>query len=57
MNPVDVMSGIYIDFDIEYDDKDPKFKVGYMWEYQNTKQFCERLHFKLVRRGIYGRKS
>ena len=29
MNPVDVMSGIYIDFDIEYDDKDPKFKVGY----------------------------
>ena len=29
MKPIDVKSRIYVDFDIENSDKDPKFKVGY----------------------------
>ena len=28
MKPIDVKTSIYTDFDIENNDKDPKFKVG-----------------------------
>ena len=28
MNPIDLQLGTYIEHDIEYNDKDPKFKVG-----------------------------
>ena len=30
VKPVDVNSGTYIDFEIEINDKDPKFKVNYL---------------------------
>ena len=30
MKPVDVNSGTYIDFEVESNDKDPKFKVDYL---------------------------
>ena len=39
MKPTDVKSNIYFDFDVENNDKDPKFEVGdhaKMSKYENT---------------------
>ena len=37
MKPVDVRDNTYIDFKKEVNDKNPKFKVGDMEEFLNTK--------------------
>ena len=42
MKPVDVESSIYINFNVENDEKDPKFKIGdhvRISKYQNIKTF------------------
>ena len=36
---LDVKPSIYIDSDVENNDKDPKFKVGDLLEYYNTKKY------------------
>ena len=53
MKPVDIKSSKYINFGIENNDKDPKFKVGdHLRISKYKKYFCRRLHPKLVRRKI-----
>ena len=39
IKPVDVKSNTYIDFSKEINNKDPKFKIGDIVEYQNIKIF------------------
>ena len=39
MKPIDVKGNTYIDIGKEINNKDPKFKVGDLYEYQNTKTF------------------
>ena len=43
MNPVDVKSNIYIDFNLESNDKDSKFEVGDHVRYPNTETFLEKV--------------
>ena len=56
MRPVDVNGvkvGIYIDFRIENDDKDPKFKFGnHVKISKKQNYFCNRLRSKLVGRSF-----
>ena len=42
MKPVAVKSSIYIDSSKEINDKDPKFKIGVLLEYQNIKAFSQK---------------
>ena len=42
MKPVDVKSNTYINFSKEINDEDPKFKIGILLEYQNTKIFLQK---------------
>ena len=49
MRPVDVKKSALINFNDENNDKDPKLKVMVMWQYQNVRIFCSRLHSKFVR--------
>ena len=42
MKPVDVKSSIYFDFSKETNDKDPKFKLVILLEYQNLKTFLKK---------------
>ena len=42
MKPVDVRDNTYIDFKKEVNDKNPRFKVGDMEEFLNTKIFLLR---------------
>ena len=46
MKLVDVKFGLYIDFDVENNDKDPNLKVGY--HVRISKYTCKKLHYKLV---------
>ena len=39
MKPIDVKDNTYINTGNEVNDKDPKFKIDDMYEYQNTKTF------------------
>ena len=48
MKPIDVKTTTYIDFDIEDNDKDPKFKVGDHVRISKLKKKCGRLLSKLV---------
>ena len=49
MKPIDVKSSIYIEFDVENNNKDPKFKVGdHVGLLKYKKNTCKRLHFNLV---------
>ena len=53
MKPDDIKSSTYIDFGIENNEKDSKFKVGdhvRISKYKNI--FAKRLCFKLVRRSV-----
>ena len=43
MKPFNVNSSTYIDFGIENNDKDPKFKASIMWEYRNIKMLSQGL--------------
>ena len=56
MRPVDVNGvkvGTYIDFRIENDDKDPKFKFGnHVKISKKQNYFCNRLRSKLVGRSF-----
>ena len=47
MKPFNVNSSTYIDFDIENNDKDPKFKVSIMWEYRNIKMLSQRVSLQI----------
>ena len=47
MKPVDVKSRIYIDSSKEINEKDPKFKVGILLEYQNIKTFLPKAMFQI----------
>ena len=42
MKPVDVNSGTYIDFEVESNDKDPKFKVDYLVKISKYKNIFEK---------------
>ena len=46
--PVDVKLHAYIDFDVENNDKDPKFVVGDHVRRRRKNRFRKRLHSKLV---------
>ena len=48
MEPVNVKSGTCIDYDVEHNDEDPKFKVGDHENVKIQKYFCKGLHSKLV---------
>ena len=43
IKPFNVNSSTYIDFGIENNDKDPKFKASIMWEYRNIKMLSQGL--------------
>ena len=43
MKPVDVKLSTFIDFEIEDNDKDPKFKVGDLAVYSNIKTFLQKI--------------
>ena len=47
MKSVDVKSRIYIDSSKEINEKDPKFKVGILLEYQNIKTFLPKAMFQI----------
>ena len=47
MKPFNVNSSTYIDFDIENNDKDPKFKVSIMWEYRNIKMLSQKVSLQI----------
>ena len=40
MRPIKIKDNTYFDYIKEVNNKDPKFKVDNMLEYQNTKHFC-----------------
>ena len=43
VKPVDVKLSTFIDFEIEDNDKDPKFKVGDLAVYSNIKTFLQKI--------------
>ena len=43
MKTVDVKPSSYIDFDVENDEKDPKFEVDNHVKYQNIKAFLRKV--------------
>ena len=45
--PFDVKSSTYIDFNKENDKEDPKFKLVIMLEYQNIKNFLQKVAFQI----------
>ena len=47
MKPVDEKSNTYIDFSKEINNKDPKFKLVILLEYQNIKTFLQMVTFQL----------
>ena len=47
MKPFNVNSSTYIDFGIENNDKDPKFKVSIMWEYRNIKMLSQKVSLQI----------
>ena len=47
VNPVDKKSSIYIDSRKYIDDKDPKFKLVILLEYQNIKTFLQKAMFQI----------
>ena len=47
MKPADVKSSAYIDSSKEINNKDPKFKIGDMLEYQNIKRFLQKAMFQV----------
>ena len=51
MKPIDVKT-TYIDFEVVNNDKDPKFELVTMQEYQIIKIFLQKLPPKLFRRGF-----
>ena len=49
MKPDDAKSSTYIEFAVENNDKNPKFKVGKPCKnFKIQKNFCKRLHSKVV---------
>ena len=44
---VDVKSKTCIDFGLENNDKDPKFKLVNMYQYQNMKTFLQKITFQI----------
>ena len=55
ITPIDVKWSTYIEFDVENNDKDPKFKVGnhLRKKIRKLKYFCKRLLTKLVWRNFH----
>ena len=47
MRPVDVKSNTYSDSSKEINDKDPKFKIGDILEYQNIKTCLQKAMFQI----------
>ena len=47
MKPFNVTSSTYIDFGIENNDKDPKFKASIMWEYRNIKMLSQKVSLQI----------
>ena len=47
MKPADVKSNAYIDSSEEINDKNPKFKMVIMWEYQNIRMFLQNVTLKI----------
>ena len=47
MKPADVKSNSYIDSSEEINDKNPKFKMVIMWEYQNIRMFLQNVTLKI----------
>ena len=42
MKPADVQPGVYINYGVEHNDKDPKFKVGYHLRISKSKKYSRR---------------
>ena len=47
MKPFNVNCSTYIDFGIENNDKDSKFKVSIMWGYRNIKMFSQKVSLQI----------
>ena len=47
MTPFDVKSSTYIDSSKEINNKDPKFKIDVLLEYQNIKIFLQKAMFQI----------
>ena len=47
MKPFNINSTTYIDFGIESNDKDSKFKVSIMWGYHNMKMFSQKVSLQI----------
>ena len=52
MKPIDVKDNIYIDFEKEFNDRDPKFKVGDHVRISKCKNIWKKIYTKLVCRSF-----